>query len=94
MAGRDYYRLGSWNACCDICGQKRKAEDLKLKWDGTMACNKCWEKRNVQDFVRGDKDPSGVPWSRDREATLTFADEATRPDGTTPAVVPLPVDSP
>lgn len=93
MAGHDYYKLGSWNALCDICGQKRKAEGLKLQWDGLRACNKCWTPRQMQDMVRGVPDPSGVPWSRQR-GSLTFVDEATRPDGSSPAVVPIPEVTP
>jgi hypothetical protein len=88
-----YYRLGSWNTICDTCGQQRKAEELKLKWDGTRACNKCFEPRQFQDFVRGVKENNGVPWSRNRPP-LTFVNPDTRPDGSNPAVVPIPGDNP
>jgi hypothetical protein len=93
MSGRDYYKLGSWNALCDQCGQKRKAEDLHLQWNGLRCCEKCFELRNSQDYVRGVPDPQGVPWSRQR-GSLTFVDEATRPDGSTPVVVPIPTVTP
>jgi len=91
MGQRDYFKLGDWNACCDQCGLKRKASELRMQWDGLMTCHLCWEPRQPQDFVRGVPDPSGVPWSRNR-GPLVFVDMATRPDGTTPAVTPIDED--
>ncbi len=89
MSGQDYFKLGSWNNLCQNCGAKRKAEDLKLKWDGTRVCSNCWEPRNSQDFVRGVKQNSGVPWSYPRPP-LTFVNPDTKPDGSNPPVVPIP----
>lgn len=91
MGQRDYFKSGDWNCLCDICGFKRKASELKMQWDGLMACFLCWSPRQPQDFVRGVPDPSGVPWSRNR-APLQFVDMATRPDGSTPDVIPIPDD--
>ena len=91
--GRDYFKLGSWNSLCDQCGAKRKSCELRLQWDGIHTCEKCWEPRNQQDFVRATKTAQGVPWSNNRGAS-TFVNPDTRPDGSTPAIVPLPVDSP
>ncbi len=93
MSERDYYKFGSWNNVCQNCGAKRKAEELKRKWDGTMNCSLCWEPRQPQDFCRGVKENSGVPWSYPRPP-LTFVNTDTRPDGSTPAIVPLPPDNP
>jgi hypothetical protein len=87
--GYDYYKEGEWNALCDQCGQKRKSSMLKLQWDGLMTCEKCWEPRQPQDFVRGVPDPSGVPWSRQR-GEPQFVNSATRPDGSTPPVTDIP----
>lgn len=89
MGSRDYYKLGSWNCICDVCGLKRKAEELKLQWDGLRACQLCWTPRQPQDYVRGVPDPSGVPWSRQR-GPLVFVNEAVRPDGSTAVVTPIP----
>lgn len=93
MSQYDYYKPGDYNSICDQCGSKRKASQLKLQWDGLRTCEKCFELRQPQDFVRGVPDPQGVPWSRQR-GELTFVDEATRPDGSTPAVVPIPEETP
>ena len=60
----DYYKPGDWNCACDRCGFIYKASELKKTWDGLMVCNKDWEPRHPQEFVRGVKDPQGVPFSR------------------------------
>jgi hypothetical protein len=86
---RDYFKLGEWNSLCDQCGAKRKSSELRLQWDGLRTCHLCWEPRQPQDFARGVPDPSGVPWSRQR-GELAFANMATRPDGSTPPVTPIP----
>lgn len=94
MGGRNsYYKIGDWNFLCMVCGQQRKSSQGRLRWDGVRTCEKCWEPRQSQDFVRGVPDPSGVPWSYPR-TSLTFVDEATRPDGSSPAVVPIPEVTP
>lgn len=91
MGNYDYFRLGDWNALCDQCGQKRKASMLRLQWDGLRTCEKCWEPRQPQDYVRGVPDPSGVPWSRQR-APLQFVNMAERPNGEIAPVTPIPED--
>lgn len=58
------YVPGSWNALCDVCGQKYKAGDMRRRWDGLMVCPKDWEPRHPQDFLRAVPDRQNVPWSR------------------------------
>ena len=62
-AGGAYYKAGSFNAWCQRCGQKYKAEQLTEEWDGLKVCNKCWELRHPQDMVRGIVDQQAVPWA-------------------------------
>jgi hypothetical protein len=64
MGARDYYKKGDWNAICDVCGFKRKASEMKMRWDGIMCCPEDWEPRQPQDFVRGVPDDQTVPWTR------------------------------
>lgn len=64
MGRADFLKLGSWNAICDRCGAKFKAEDLYLTWQGYRVCLRDWEPRQPQDFVRGIPDPAPIPWSR------------------------------
>lgn len=66
MGKSDYFKKGSWNAQCDICGFKYKIEQLYKTWDGYWACkvNGCWNPRQSQDFVRGVEDNQSVEISR------------------------------
>jgi len=64
MGHADYWKPGSYNAICDICGFKYKAEELRRRWDGVMCCPEDWEIRHPQDFVRGVKDQRALPWTR------------------------------
>jgi len=57
-------KLGDWNAICDVCGFKFKASELKLTWQGLRVCEKDWEPRHPQDFLRGVKDDPTVPYTR------------------------------
>jgi hypothetical protein len=66
MGRADYYKRDSWNVRCECCGTKYKAEELRTGWLNGPAklCRKCWQGRNVQEFVRGVPDNQSVPWSR------------------------------
>lgn len=68
----DYYKPGSWNAICDSCGIKFKAEDLRLRWDGLRVCSKDFEFRNPQDFIRVPKEQITPPWSRPDAPTVEY----------------------
>lgn len=60
-----YLKLGTWNAYCDVCAKKYKANQLRLRWDGFMVCKKDWEPRQPQDFLRGIPETSNnLPWTR------------------------------
>lgn len=54
-----------YNAICDECGFKRKAKDIKKRWDGLMVCgDTCWEPRHSLDFYRPRNDVHKLPWTR------------------------------
>ena len=61
---KDYLKLGSWNALCDVCGQKFKAEELRRRWDGYMCCREDWEERQPQDLIRLPRERQNAPWVR------------------------------
>jgi hypothetical protein len=63
---KDYYKPGSWNACCDRCGKKAKADELKKEWQGFMVCATCFEERHPQDLIRVPQEHLAIPWSRPR----------------------------
>ena len=64
----DHLELGAWNATCDACGRKFKSSQLQRRWDGFMVCEREWEPRQPQDFVRArtTAEPAPLPWTRDR----------------------------
>ena len=59
-----YYKKGTYNAICDRCGYKYKADGMRLTWDNLFVCNDCWEPRQPQDFVRSRRDSQRVPIAR------------------------------
>ena len=64
MGKADYLELGSWNALCYSCGFKFKASMLKRHWQGYYVCERCWEPRHPQDFVRSVPDVQTPPWAQ------------------------------
>lgn len=60
----DFLQLGDWNATCSLCGFKFKASELRKHWQGQYRCQKCWEPRHPQDYVKGIPDDMSVPWSQ------------------------------
>lgn len=65
MSGQNKYKPKRWNALCDVCGFKYKSDQLRLRWDGLMACPEDWETRQPQDLLRAVKETSNIlPWTR------------------------------
>ena len=61
---RNYYKHGTWNAICEVCGGKFKNEELLLRWDNKMVCRKDYEVRHSLDFLRTSQRELSVPWTR------------------------------
>ena len=64
---QSFYKPGSWNATCDVCGFVFKADALKKRWDNLMVCDADYELRNPQDFIKIPKEDSVPPWTRPAE---------------------------
>lgn len=65
MSGnRTYFKLGDCNAICYVCGFKRKASEMKQRWDGVYCCTEDWEPRHPQDFVRSTPVETAPPWTQ------------------------------
>ena len=75
MGRADYLAPGDYNAMCSRCGKKFKASMLRRHWQGMYRCDKCWEPRQPQDFVRAIPDvqtpPIVQPWPVDRFVELS-----------------------
>jgi len=64
MGRADYLEIGTWNALCDRCQRKYKANQLRKEWTGWMVCDHCWEPRHPQEFLRGHEEDENVDWTR------------------------------
>lgn len=60
----NYYKRGSYNAICDVCGFKFKSYQLRKRWDNLMVCEKDFELRHPMDFLKAPKENLAVPWTR------------------------------
>ncbi len=60
----DYLAVGDWNALCDRCGHKFKGSMLRETWQGYKVCQRCWEPRQPQDFVRAIAENPTPPFVR------------------------------
>lgn len=65
MRERNYqYIPGDPWLICDECGFKYRRSEMKKWWDGFMVCEKDYEPRHPQEFVRGKADKVSFPDSR------------------------------
>lgn len=69
---KTYFKKGSWNVICDVCGFKYKAEDIRKRWDGLYVCKEDFELRHPQDFVKGIEDKQNVPFSNGPDEDTIF----------------------
>lgn len=65
-----YYKRGTWNCVCDICGFEFKSDELRKNWKGLMVCRSDYETRHPQDFIRARHEDTSVPWSRPEPADI------------------------
>ena len=79
----------SWKAVCDVCGFEFYNYELHERWDKLMVCDKDFENRHPQDFLRAVKEESQtVPWTRiepeDIYTDVSYVDTENNdiPDGT------------
>lgn len=59
-----YYKAGSYNVICDVCGFEFKADEVKKRWDGLMVCNEDFEHDHPQKHIRVREDSLTVAWVR------------------------------
>ena len=64
QGNKDCLDLGNWNAICDVCGFKFKANELRRRWDGYMVCFSDFEERQPQDLIRSRPEKQSAPWVR------------------------------
>lgn len=66
-----YWNSGDWKTQCDVCGQKFKAHELRLRWDGYMVCSADFELRHPQDLLRTVPYTQAVAWTRPDNSDYT-----------------------
>ena len=64
MTIQDDYKPGAWNVTCDRCGRKFKSTELRRDWQGWMVCERDWETRHPQDFVKAGRPETAPGWTR------------------------------
>lgn len=64
MGRADYLKLGDWNAICFRCGRKFKASTMLKNWQGFWTCERDFEPRQPQDYVKGVPDVQSPPWTQ------------------------------
>jgi hypothetical protein len=57
-------RSFEYNAICDVCGFKKKASQLRKRWDGMRVCEDDFELRHPLDFYTTRNDVHLLPWTR------------------------------
>ncbi len=64
----NYYKPGTWNVMCAVCGVKFKSDEIKKRWDGLLVCKEDYENRNILDFTRVKPEMGSVPYSNPEPA--------------------------
>lgn len=59
----NYYKPGTWNVICAVCGTTFKSDEIRKRWDGVLVCKDDWEPRHVLDFIKTKPERGGVPYS-------------------------------
>ena len=68
------YKPGRHYVVCDICGFEFYDDEVKTTWDGKVVCEKDWEPRHPQDFVRARPDKISADEPRRPEPEDVFVD--------------------
>jgi hypothetical protein len=71
-------------AACDRCGFPMHLSELKKEWTNYMVCNKCWDPRHPQEFIRAIEDRQTVHNARHVQSSeeVTFITPTFPPDTT------------
>jgi hypothetical protein len=59
---RNYYKAGTWNVICQVCGKQVKSDAIIKRWDGVLVCKEDYEPRHILDFVRSTTERGSVPF--------------------------------
>jgi hypothetical protein len=60
---QNYFKAGTWNAICSICGKLVKSDQIVKRWDGLLVCRDDFEVRHSLDFIRARPEKGNVPFT-------------------------------
>lgn len=66
----NYFKHGSWNVICDVCGVRYKSDEVRKRWDGLIVCQQDWEPDHPQKYLRVQSDPKQVLFIRTEPADV------------------------
>jgi hypothetical protein len=69
---KTWFKSGSWNAVCDVCGFRFKADKLKRRWDNLMVCEQDYEMDHPQKYIRVRETGIAAPFIREDNSTLEY----------------------
>lgn len=58
-----YYKHGSWNVICQVCGRQFKSDQVRKRWDGFIVCPSDFEMRHDLDFIRVRPERPSIPYA-------------------------------
>lgn len=76
---------GIFNVICDVCGFKKKSNEVRKRWDGAIVCKEDWEMRHSLDFYTTRQDAHKLPFTRPDGAGLDVSPAINSLTTTTPA---------
>jgi hypothetical protein len=65
-----YYKAGTWNVTCALCGGKFKSDEVLKRWDGMIVCKDDYETRHSLDFIRAPQEGPPVPFTAPEPAPV------------------------
>lgn len=60
----NYFKSGTWNCICDVCGFEFKSDELTKRWDGLLVCKQDFEFDHPQKHIRVRETGIGVTPAR------------------------------
>lgn len=70
---QNYYKPGTWNCICAVCGIQVKSDAILKRWDGVLVCKDDFEVRHSLDFLRVKTERGSIPFTAP-EPTDAFVD--------------------
>lgn len=56
-----YYKRGTYNAICEVCGFQYKADEMQERYDGALVCDADYETKHPLEYSRVINDNQTVP---------------------------------